>query len=353
MGICQAVFFDSWFAGGRAILIVQSRAAATPASHAITFARMRISEPVAWLPGCLQWHLGARRRRCHNLQRSRRKREPHESRRPEIAAGSADTAISNRRSSAPATCPRPSAASRPRLWRVPHGPAHRRRRTASASPQLIPGHQIVGEVVAGDSAESPVGIRVGVSWMGGVDGDCWYCRRQMENLCDQPTFTGYTVDGGYAEYALARADFVFPLPGALDDITSRRCSAPASSVFAACASRASNPAKESAFSASARPPPHHRRSAVLEVRSVCLNPRSVHRKLAESLGRHMGGKRKRKAASPARSRHHLRPQRRCGGAALWQPAQRWRGGDQRHSSGPHARNSITTSCCGASAQSAA
>jgi propanol-preferring alcohol dehydrogenase len=85
-------------------------------------------------------------------------------------------------------------------------------------PQLIPGHQIVGEVVAGESPESPIGSRVGVSWMGGVDGDCWYCRHKMENLCDRPTFTGYTVDGGYAEYALARADFTYPLPGGLDDI---------------------------------------------------------------------------------------------------------------------------------------
>ncbi|HKU26192.1 MAG TPA: alcohol dehydrogenase catalytic domain-containing protein, partial [Candidatus Sulfotelmatobacter sp.] len=45
-----------------------------------------------------------------------------------------------------------------------------------------------------------------------------YCRRGLENLCDSPTFTGYTVNGGYAEYALARADFVFPLPGQLDDL---------------------------------------------------------------------------------------------------------------------------------------
>ena len=85
-------------------------------------------------------------------------------------------------------------------------------------PRLIPGHQIVGEVVAGESKESPVGSRVGVSWMGGVDGDCWYCRHKMENLCDRPIFTGYTVDGGYAEYALARADFTWPLPAGLDDI---------------------------------------------------------------------------------------------------------------------------------------
>ena len=70
---------------------------------------------------------------------------------------------------------------------------------------LIPGHQIVGEIVDGATAELPVGTRVGVSWVGGVDGSCPYCRRQMENLCDSPTFTGYSVDGGYAEYAVARA----------------------------------------------------------------------------------------------------------------------------------------------------
>jgi propanol-preferring alcohol dehydrogenase len=83
---------------------------------------------------------------------------------------------------------------------------------------LIPGHQIVGEIVEGATADLPVGARVGVSWVGGVDGSCPYCRRHLENLCDSPTFTGYTVDGGYAEYAVARADFVFPLPAGLDDL---------------------------------------------------------------------------------------------------------------------------------------
>jgi alcohol dehydrogenase, propanol-preferring len=85
-------------------------------------------------------------------------------------------------------------------------------------PQLIPGHQIVGEVTAGATAELPLGSRAGVSWIGGVDGDCWYCQHGMENLCDRPTFTGYTVNGGYAEYALARADFAFPLPERLDNV---------------------------------------------------------------------------------------------------------------------------------------
>jgi propanol-preferring alcohol dehydrogenase len=82
--------------------------------------------------------------------------------------------------------------------------------------KLIPGHQIVGEVVEGGTEAMPMGSRVGVSWMGGTDGDCWFCKHQMENLCDHPTFTGYTVDGGYAEYALVRSAFAFPLPQGLD-----------------------------------------------------------------------------------------------------------------------------------------
>lgn len=84
--------------------------------------------------------------------------------------------------------------------------------------RIIPGHQIVGEVVDGATNELPVGSRVGVSWLGGTDGTCSYCEKGMENLCDSPTFTGYSVAGGYAEYAFARNDFVFPLPESLDDL---------------------------------------------------------------------------------------------------------------------------------------
>src|SRR5256885_1989300 len=99
------------------------------------------------------------------------------------------------------------------------------------NPRIIPGHQIVGEVIAGDidsmsdiggtgvpARPALKGARVGVSWIGGTDGTCTYCRRKMENLCDFPTFTGYSVNGGYAEYALARADFCFPIPAQLDDL---------------------------------------------------------------------------------------------------------------------------------------
>ena len=83
---------------------------------------------------------------------------------------------------------------------------------------VIPGHQIVGEVIEGASPDLPLGARVGVSWIGGTDGQCWYCRNNLENLCDSPTFTGYSVNGGYAEFAVARSDFAFPLPPALDDL---------------------------------------------------------------------------------------------------------------------------------------
>jgi alcohol dehydrogenase, propanol-preferring len=84
--------------------------------------------------------------------------------------------------------------------------------------RIIPGHQIVGEVIDGATPEIPLGARVGVSWLGGTDGTCPYCQKGLENLCDSPTFTGYTVAGGYGEYAFARSDFVFPLPQSLDDL---------------------------------------------------------------------------------------------------------------------------------------
>jgi alcohol dehydrogenase, propanol-preferring len=84
---------------------------------------------------------------------------------------------------------------------------------------LVPGHQIVGRVVAsGPATDLPMGARVGVSWVGGTDGTCPSCLAGRENLCDAPTFTGYDVDGGYAGYVVVRADFVHALPDALDDL---------------------------------------------------------------------------------------------------------------------------------------
>jgi alcohol dehydrogenase, propanol-preferring len=84
-------------------------------------------------------------------------------------------------------------------------------------PRVIPGHQIIGQVVeATETNHFAEGTRVGICWIGGVDGDCWYCRHNMENLCDHPTLTGYSVNGGYAEYAVARSDFAIPLPHGFD-----------------------------------------------------------------------------------------------------------------------------------------
>ncbi|WP_445353964.1 zinc-dependent alcohol dehydrogenase family protein [Natronospira bacteriovora] len=79
---------------------------------------------------------------------------------------------------------------------------------------LIPGHQIVGTVVeAGPECGTlKAGDRVGVPWLGRTDGSCRHCRRGRENLCEAAEFTGYTLDGGFAEYALAHAPFCFPLP---------------------------------------------------------------------------------------------------------------------------------------------
>jgi alcohol dehydrogenase, propanol-preferring len=79
---------------------------------------------------------------------------------------------------------------------------------------VTPGHQIVSRVEKlGPGVNTMrIGERVGVSWLGGVDGTCSLCLKNWENLCDHPTYTGYSVNGGYAEYAVARADFLTPLP---------------------------------------------------------------------------------------------------------------------------------------------
>jgi propanol-preferring alcohol dehydrogenase len=85
---------------------------------------------------------------------------------------------------------------------------------------LIPGHEIVGTLAAVGAAvkQFRVGDRVGVPWLGHTCGRCRYCRRGQENLCDFPQFTGYTLDGGYAEYTVAEADYTFPLPAGYPDV---------------------------------------------------------------------------------------------------------------------------------------
>ncbi len=79
---------------------------------------------------------------------------------------------------------------------------------------VVVGHQVVGEVdaVGPGVTKWRVGDRVGVAWLGWACGQCAFCRRGQENLCPQARFTGYHLDGGYAEYVLAHAEFVYPLP---------------------------------------------------------------------------------------------------------------------------------------------
>ena len=85
---------------------------------------------------------------------------------------------------------------------------------------LIPGHQIVGTVqkISERADGFTVGDRVGVPWLGWTDGECRYCLSGRENLCENARFTGYQIDGGYAEYALADTRFCFPIPEGYPDL---------------------------------------------------------------------------------------------------------------------------------------
>ncbi len=84
---------------------------------------------------------------------------------------------------------------------------------------VVPGHQIVGTVDAlgPETNVFKEGDRVGIPWLHWTDGECVYCRRGLENLCERARFTGWDVDGGYAEYVIIPADFAYALPQAFDD----------------------------------------------------------------------------------------------------------------------------------------
>ena len=85
---------------------------------------------------------------------------------------------------------------------------------------LILGHEIVGRVEAiGENADRfKIGDRVGIPWLGWTCGQCKFCRSDRENLCDNARFTGYTIDGGYAEFTVADERFCFPIPDIFDDV---------------------------------------------------------------------------------------------------------------------------------------
>ena len=84
---------------------------------------------------------------------------------------------------------------------------------------LIPGHQVVGRVVStGDGVEMRIGARVGVPWLGWTCGTCRQCRSGRENLCEKARFTGYSMNGGFAEYMVADARYCLPLPDGMSDV---------------------------------------------------------------------------------------------------------------------------------------
>ncbi len=84
---------------------------------------------------------------------------------------------------------------------------------------IVPGHEIVGEVLrCGSGVNLESGMRMGVPWLGSTCGHCPYCSSDQENLCDNARFTGYQLDGGFAEYVVADARYCFALPNTLDDV---------------------------------------------------------------------------------------------------------------------------------------
>ncbi len=84
---------------------------------------------------------------------------------------------------------------------------------------VVPGHEVVGRIaeLGAGVTEFAVGQRVGIPWLGHTCGQCWYCGHGLENLCDDPGFTGYTLDGGYAEFAVADARYCFAMPEGYSD----------------------------------------------------------------------------------------------------------------------------------------
>jgi propanol-preferring alcohol dehydrogenase len=84
---------------------------------------------------------------------------------------------------------------------------------------VIPGHQVVGivETQGENTRRFRIGDRVGIAWLHRTDGTCEYCKADAENLCDNPMFTGYSVDGGYAEYIVAPEDFIYAIPAGFPD----------------------------------------------------------------------------------------------------------------------------------------
>jgi propanol-preferring alcohol dehydrogenase len=201
---------------------------------------------------------------------------------------------------------------------------------------VIPGHQVVGEVEAlGPGAQDlSVGSRVGVAWLHSTDGTCRYCRRGRENLCESAAFTGWTVDGGYAERVLAPAAFVYPLPADFGD----REAAPllCAGIIGFRALRLSGLSDFRGarlgiygFGAAGHVAIQIARGRGADV-YVSTRDHAKHQTLAAEAGRRLGGRRGGGAARPARRRHRLRSRRRAGPRRTGRGGSRWHRGAGGH-----------------------
>jgi len=138
---------------------------------------------------------------------------------------------------------------------------------------VIPGHQAVGivERQGENTRRFGIGDRVGIAWLHRADGTCEYCKANAENLCENPMFTGYSVDGGYAEYIVAPEDFVYPIPTGFPDEQAGRCSARESSGSGRCGSPGLKRADVLVFTASRGGTRGDSGGTALERGSVCFH----------------------------------------------------------------------------------
>ena len=164
-------------------------------------------------------------------------------------------------------------------------------------PQVVPGHEVVGVVDALGPGRpgSALGDRVGVPWLGGTDGSCRFCRRGAENLCLHPTFTGWDVDGGYAEPAWCGRSTRTRCRRRSPTSRRRRCCAPGSSATGRCGRRRCRPAGRSGSTASAVGPPRRAAGAGGGDAGARADPGEANRRLARALGADSAGE----SADPA------------------------------------------------------
>ena len=180
-----------------------------------------------------------------------------------------------------------------RVRRLPNGPAHRRRRARPAEAAARSG--------ASDRRRGPDGRRLGVPWLGWTDGECRYCATGRENLCDRARFTGYDIDGGYAEWVVADERYCLPLPDEFEDlqVAPLLCAG----LIGYRSLRLAGDAERSGCTASARPRTSSRRSRSRGPARVRVHAgrRREAQAFARELGAEWAGSARRRRSSTRRS----------------------------------------------------